>query len=252
MMPTSRSAQANLFMSEMIKLSYTARAVSPQKRSNHLRSNQYMSEDQSNNDENKTSPTQNYYTNNRLMFPVTTSVEIPPEIISKPTEVVPIVLKFAEMDRFSSEASPPTKKVKRCKTRPPDENIYNKIISIAKDVHDLYGTGYTERVYQEGMYFSAYKIGIPCLMERNVFVTHDETPILIGRVDLEVASRFVFELKIHAFNESNLKKDTLHIEKYLRAYAMNKHIIDRAALIYFNGNGVRVVEIEPFFLLDNE
>jgi hypothetical protein len=123
---------------------------------------------------------------------------------------------------------------------------YDTMIALANSVFQMYGTGYTERVYQEGMYFSAYKKNIPCLMERNVYVTHDSTPLFIGKVDLEVAGRYVFELKIHPFNTANLKKDTTQLEKYLRAYAMNHHIIRRAALIYFTENGVRVVEVDPF------
>ena len=179
--------------------------------------------------------------------PVADSKEIP-EVI----ETQPFVLQFADMKRHLSEAAPPTKRVKRCKTGPPEQDMYDTMISLAHMVFDQYGTGYTERVYQEGMYFSAYKKNIPCLMERNVYVNHDETPLFIGKVDLEVAGRFVFELKIHPFNQSNLKKDRLQIEKYLRAYAMNNHIIDRAALIYFTANGVRVVQVDPFFLLKNE
>jgi hypothetical protein len=120
------------------------------------------------------------------------------------------------------------------------------MITLAHTVFKLYGVGYTERVYQEGMYLSAYKENIACLMERHVYVNHDSTPLYIGKVDLEVAGRFVFELKIHPFNTSNLKKDRIQIEKYLKAYAINKHVIDRAALIYFTPDGVHVVEVDPF------
>jgi GxxExxY protein len=141
----------------------------------------------------------------------------------------------------------PVLTTKRLKSTFVTQPVYDSMIALAHTVFKQYGTGYTERVYQEGMYLSAYKKNIPCLMERHVYVTHDSSPLFIGKVDLEVAGRFVFELKIHPFNTQNLKKDRIQIEKYLRAYALNSHVIDRAALIYFTPDGVRVVEVEPFF-----
>jgi GxxExxY protein len=146
----------------------------------------------------------------------------------------------------------PHKRIKTNHHTPPPPCYYDRIIALAHEVFQQYGTGYTERVYQEGIYFSAYKENIPCLMERCVHVTHDNIPLAIGKVDLEVASRYVFELKISAYNATNLKKDTLQIEKYLRAYAMNKQTIHKAALIYFTPSGVRVVQIDPFRANDVE
>jgi GxxExxY protein len=166
------------------------------------------------------------------------------------TENDELVLRFSPINTAPTPYPSKTEKLNRSKKQLPQQPTYDKIIALANIVFNQYGTGYTERVYQEGMYFSAYKNNIPCLMERHVYVTHDNTPLFIGKVDLEVAGRFVFELKIHAFNNQNLKKDRIQIEKYLRAYAINHHIIDRAALIYFTPKGVRVVEVEPFFQVE--
>ncbi|KAJ1466714.1 hypothetical protein T484DRAFT_1756420 [Baffinella frigidus] len=129
------------------------------------------------------------------------------------------------------------------------DETFQKIMDIANNVFDQYGVGYTERVYQEAMYFSAYKQSIPCLMERNVYVTHDNIPLFIGRADLEVDNRLLFELKIHPFTPANVRKDRLQLEKYLRAYALNCHKIDLAALIYFGDRGVNVVLVAPFQVL---
>jgi hypothetical protein len=258
----TRSVQASMLVSELFTFSYSAKPIP---------AIPYL---------NKRSKIGNSCTKNRWMFPGLRSVSIEslsvqppalhPPIVPEPAPEPapqpapepepapgpePVILRFNNMVRDTTSLSPPPspkKEVKRCKKQLPDEPIYDSMISLAKTVFDQYGTGYTERVYQEGMYFSAYKKNIACLMERNVYVTHDSTPLFIGKVDLEVAGRFVFELKIHAFNEPNLKKDRLQIEKYLRAYAMNHHVIDRAALIYFTPYGVRVVEVEPFWLIDNE
>ena len=137
--------------------------------------------------------------------------------------------------------------VEKTESPPPHtDKMFQTIIDIANSVFDQYGVGYTERVYQEAMYFSTYKQGIPCLMERNVFVTHDNVPLFIGRADLEVDNRLVFELKIHPFTPSNVRKDRLQLEKYLRAYALNNHTIDLSALIYFGDRGVNVVLVAPF------
>jgi GxxExxY protein len=126
------------------------------------------------------------------------------------------------------------------------DETFQTIIDIARTVFDQYGIGNTERVYQEAMYFSAYKSGIPCLMERSIHIVHDDMPLLIGRVDLEVDNKLVFELKIHAFNAVNFRKDRVQLQKYLRAYAQNNQVIENAALIYFGEKGVHVVNVTPY------
>jgi GxxExxY protein len=123
---------------------------------------------------------------------------------------------------------------------------FQQMLDIATNVFNQYGVGYSEKVYQEAMHLSAYKQGIPSLIERPVHVLHGDVPLLIGRVDLEVDNRLLFELKIHTFNATNVRKDRVQIQKYLRAYAQNQHVIEHAALIYFNECGVKVVNVTPF------
>jgi GxxExxY protein len=274
-----------MFMSELFALSY-CRKPKPDIPYLHKASKRKLSLNNTTSFEDPTTKTsflknssfkKDYYRENRWAFPGFTSTLINPvpppfsEPVSEPLESEAIVEPFKENTetmqdeptenddlvlRFRPMKTAPilspskTFEVKRSTKQLPQQPIYDKIISLANIVFDQYGTGYTERVYQEGMYFSAYKDNIPCLMERHVYVTHDNTPLFIGKVDLEVAGRFVFELKIHAFNHQNVKKDRIQIEKYLRAYAINHHIIDRAALIYFTPKGVRVVEVEPFFQVE--
>ena len=88
-------------------------------------------------------------------------------------------------------------------------------------------------------------------MERYVNINHFAAPRL-GKVDLEVDGRFVFELKATAVTEHTVKIDNMQIDMYLQAYAFNKHSIDRAALIYFTPKGVEVVEVDPNWIFSKK
>ena len=127
---------------------------------------------------------------------------------------------------------------------------YAKVLSLARDAFARYGPGCKERDYQLGIFNSSWftKSNIQIKMERYVNINHYYPPCL-GRVDLEVAGRFVFELKVIRLRpwvptKCNVEKDRLQLEMYLQAYAFNKHQIDRAALIYFTPTGVVVVEVD--------
>jgi CRISPR/Cas system-associated exonuclease Cas4 (RecB family) len=64
-----------------------------------------------------------------------------------------------------------------------------------------------------------------------------------GRVDLEVARRFLLELKVTLPTEKNVRKDRRQLLRYLTTYQEQELQIERAALVYFANNEVRVVEV---------
>jgi len=125
---------------------------------------------------------------------------------------------------------------------------YAKVLSFAHDVLDEHGPRRKERIYQLGIFNCPWfaKSNIQIRKECFVNINHYD-PRCLGRVDLEVAGRFVFELKVtkrYAPTDYNVEKDRLQLEMYLQAYAYNEHLIDRAALIYFTPTGVVVVEVD--------
>lgn len=122
---------------------------------------------------------------------------------------------------------------------------YDKVISLANDTFFQLGKGCSERVYQQAIFDSSWfsENNILVRMERIIKINHFDPPLLGRRVDLEVAGCYVFELKVTAPTEHNLKVDRLQIETYLQAYAFNNHVVHRAALIYFTPTGVVVFEV---------
>ena len=124
--------------------------------------------------------------------------------------------------------------------------IFVKVVSLAKDVFAQLGPGCSERDYKEAIanspWFSANNV--TCVMEHRIDINHYfRTPI--NWVDLLVDGRYVFELKIHAFTKYRLERDReVQLDKYLQAFAFNKHTIHCAALIYFTPTGVEDEEVD--------
>ena len=130
---------------------------------------------------------------------------------------------------------------------------YAKVLSLAREAFARLGPGCKERDYQLYIYNSPWfsQNNIQIRKERYVNINHYAAPRL-GRVDLEVDGRFVFELKATAVTEHTVKIDNMQIDMYLQAYAFNKHSIDRAALIYFTPKGVEVVEVDPNWIFSKK
>jgi GxxExxY protein len=105
------------------------------------------------------------------------------------------------------------------------------------------GDGCSERTYQKKLYYALYCLDIPCIIERPVHTTEHGMTVGKGRVDLEVARRFVLELKVTLPTEKNLRRDTRQLLRYLSTYQEQGHQLERAALVYFANDEVRVVEV---------
>ena len=130
---------------------------------------------------------------------------------------------------------------------PEDKNAdpnYYKVISLANDAFAQHGPDCLERVYQTAINNSAWfrENNVSCLMEPPIDVVHVSDPYT-GRVDLEVAGCYLFELKATPCTERNVEWDRLQLEMYIQAYAVETRVIVRAALVYFTPTGVVVVPV---------
>ena len=118
------------------------------------------------------------------------------------------------------------------------------LLETAFAVYRDLGDGCSERTYQKRLYYDLYCIGVPCIIERPVHTTTQHGMTLgKGRVDLEVARRFLLELKVTLPTEKNVRKDRRQLLRYLTTYQEQELQIERAALVYFANNEVRVVEV---------
>ena len=117
------------------------------------------------------------------------------------------------------------------------------LVETAFAVYAELGDGCSERTYQKKLYYALYCLDIPCVMERPVHTTQHGMTLGKGRVDLEVARRFVLELKVTLPTEKNLRKDKRQLLRYLSTYQEQGMQMERAALVYFANDEVRVVEV---------
>jgi hypothetical protein len=122
-------------------------------------------------------------------------------------------------------------------------SVHSHMLGVFSDIHIRYGARYSESLYQRAIVRRAYLDMLPIMMERELFVDFGEGNLLVGRVDLEVAGKCLYELKISA---PNITKDTDQIQRYLYAYDNNKETIQIASLVYFTNSGVVVHEVRNF------
>jgi len=118
------------------------------------------------------------------------------------------------------------------------------LLEAAFAVYRDLGDGCSERTYQKKLYYDLYCLGIPCIIERPVHTTtHHGMTLGKGRVDLEVARRFVLELKVTRATDENVRRDKRQLQRYLTTYQEQGLQLERAALVYFSNNEVRIVEV---------
>ncbi|KAJ1487068.1 hypothetical protein T484DRAFT_1787578 [Baffinella frigidus] len=120
---------------------------------------------------------------------------------------------------------------------------WGNLLEVVGDVYFELGDGCSEKAYQLALLNKLYKMNIPCLVEKNVYKIESGVPILTGRVDIEIASEFVLELKVSPPSATNLRKDKKQLRRYLSAYSENNSPLERAALVYFGNFEVQIVEV---------
>lgn len=122
------------------------------------------------------------------------------------------------------------------------------IIDTIDDIYKREGKGCTEQAYQQAILFDLYRRGIPAIAERPLYSRNESFSILKGRVDLEIQSRFVLELKIHEPSDRNIARDRLQLERYLFCYRQNRQYLQQAALVYLYGDEVSIIDVPTFRL----
>lgn len=151
------------------------------------------------------------------------------------------VYKFHERELRLSEKSTVETHCNASASQP--RMSWKEIVDVAGNAFEEHGDACSERVYQDAMFYALYRRGIPCIRERPLYVLNSGYSVHKGRVDLEIASKFILELKVCSATERNISRDKKQLRRYLRAYQQNGQSIERAAIIYFSNHQVRVVEV---------
>lgn len=113
--------------------------------------------------------------------------------------------------------------------RPP--NIMAEVQRGCDKIVKRYGSGYTEAFYQRMLQLHFYELGIPSMAEVDCFVlAPDRTPVVVGRIDLEIDHSTILELKVApAVTPTHL----LQLRKYVKARREMGMAIENAALVCF-------------------
>jgi len=106
-----------------------------------------------------------------------------------------------------------------------------------------HGPDNSEKSYVDKVFFNLYAEGIASIRERTIYSTVDGVSICRGRVDLEVAGRYLLEFKITEPSATNIRKDTRQLMRYLVTYDESHFAMQKAALVYLFGGEVRFIEV---------
>ncbi len=84
-----------------------------------------------------------------------------------------------------------------------ENEISNKIIKCALDVHKTLGPGLLESAYKESLFYKLTKEGLYVIKEKAVPIIYEEVKLDCGyRIDLLVENKVVIELKsVEALND---------------------------------------------------
>lgn len=87
-----------------------------------------------------------------------------------------------------------------------ENEISNKIIKCALDVHKTLGPGLLESAYKESLFYKLTKEGLYVIKEKAVPIIYEEIKLDCGyRIDLLVENKVVIELKsVEALNDIHL------------------------------------------------
>ena len=87
-----------------------------------------------------------------------------------------------------------------------ENEISNKIINCALDVHKALGPGLLESAYKESLFYKLTKEGLYVIKEKAVPIIYEEVKLDCGyRIDLLVENKVVIELKsVETLNDIHL------------------------------------------------
>ena len=121
---------------------------------------------------------------------------------------------------------------------------WSYLVEIVAAAYFENGLDCSENSYRDMIFYKLYNLGIPAIRERTIYSTIDGVSICRGRVDLEICSRYLLELKIIEPSPNNIQKDSKQLKRYLRTYQeMQSTPIQKAALVYLFGGEVRFIEV---------
>jgi GxxExxY protein len=94
------------------------------------------------------------------------------------------------------------------------EELSNKIINSAIEVHKKLGPGFLESIYQAALLLQLQKDRIEVEPQKEITIYYDEKEIGLHRLDFLVAKQIIVELKtVKEFDESHLAQ----VLSYLKA-----------------------------------
>jgi hypothetical protein len=117
------------------------------------------------------------------------------------------------------------------------------LIDTCCDAYFAHGPDCSEKSYVDKIFYKLYELGVPAIRERPLFATENGVSISRGRVDLEIASKFLLEFKIIEPSPNNVKKDRRQLLRYLNTYHEMGRPMQRAALVYFYSGEVRIINV---------
>jgi hypothetical protein len=118
--------------------------------------------------------------------------------------------------------------------------------SLIDDIANSYfehGFDCSEKSYVDKVFYKLYDRGVPAIRERPLFSTCEGVSCSRGRVDLEIASKFLLEFKVIEPSQNNVKKDRRQLLRYLRTYAEMGRPMERGALVYLYSGEVRIINV---------
>ena len=112
------------------------------------------------------------------------------------------------------------------------EELTEKIIKCAMDVHSALGPGLLENAYQECLFYKLNKVGLKVEKEKPLPVAYEDIKLDCGyRIDLLVEDKIVIELK------STKKIDDIHLSQILTYLKLGKYKV--GLIINFNVQSLR-------------
>jgi GxxExxY protein len=111
-----------------------------------------------------------------------------------------------------------------------DENqLANKIIGCAIEVHKLLGPGLLESAYQECLFYKLTKEGLSVKKQKPMPLVFEEVKLEVGyRIDILVEDKVVIELKsVETLNDIHLAQTLTYLKLINFNVALLKHGIKR-------------------------
>jgi len=110
-----------------------------------------------------------------------------------------------------------------------ENEIANKVIGIAIEVHRVLGPGLLESAYQECLYYKIEKSGLLVEKEKPMPLIFEEVKLNCGyRIDLLVEKKLVIEIKsVDALNEIHLAQTLTYqkLENYKLGLLINFNVV---------------------------